>query len=372
MENNLRNAIYNLVKVLKNWEDDLSKLDTKHMNEAMYGFIKEMTKRGNMVFPKNLFEFINFLMDKSLKDMNFNDEDFEINLLNEKIILNGRLNNKYKNWFEEIESLLEEEQKAMKEYLDECRKHRGKEDEEEYCEYYRIGRTLISKENMVMSNIEFYKLIEKPLPKELRRIAQSWRKDVDINEDEIKICPVCGKRIDFSFRVEGQCSEICDYYIAKNNLEYVTKKINNSQYSEFTNGIYRFILLPGIGEINIYKNLLKYEKCKVTLYPNMDEFDIEVIYNDRKICIDVKDVAKPNDLVNLLKENGGVSKLWKEEDRSVYLVIPEHRRSIYKHNCGADYKKELLRILDNENIEIDVLYERELYKKIDDMVDVIF
>lgn len=372
MDNNLENAIYNLVKVLKNWEDDLSKLETKYISEAMYSFNKEIIKKGNMDFPKNLFEFINFLMDKSLKDMNFDDKDFEINLLNEKIILNGRLNYKYKNWFEEMESITEEEEKAMKKFLDVCRKHRGKEDEEEYCRYYNKGRTLISKENMVISKIKFYKLIEKTLPKELRRIAESWRKDIDINEDEIKVCPVCGKRIDFNFRVEGQCSEICDYYIAKNNLKYVTKKINSSQYSEFTNGIYRFILLPGIGETNIYKNLLKYEKCKVTLYPNMDEFDIEVLYNDKKAYIDVKDVAKPNDLVSLLKENDGVSKLWKEEDRLIYLVIPEHRRSIYKDKFGVDYKKELVRILENENIEIDVLYERELYKEIDNMVDVLF
>lgn len=372
MENNLRNVIYNITKVLNNWEDDLSKLETKYMSEAMYEFIKEIIKKGNMDFPKNLFEFINFLTDKSLKDMNFDDEDFEISLLNEKIILNGRLNNKYKNWFEEMESLLEEEQRAMKEFLDACRSHKGKEDEEEYCEYYRVGRTLISKENMVMGNIEFYKLIERALPKELRKIAQSWRKDIDINGDEIKICPVCGKRIDFSFRVEGECSEICNYYIAKNNLEYVTKKIEDSQYSEFTNGIYRFILLPGIGEINIYKNLLKYEKCKVTLYPDMDEFDIEVVYNGKKVCIDVKDVTTPNDLVRVLNENGGVSKLCKEEKRLIYLVIPEHRRNIFKNKYGVDYKKELLRILDNENIEIDVLYERELYKEIEDMVDEIF
>ncbi|ERI93913.1 hypothetical protein HMPREF1982_01326 [Clostridiales bacterium oral taxon 876 str. F0540] len=370
MDNNLRKNLYELIEVLKDWQNNLSNTKIKDINGAIYPFLSLLIKKETVKFPLNIPEFIRMLENKALVELGFTEEEATIQLLNEKIIVNGRLNYKFIDWYENIKSLQEVEQKEMLEFLLACRQHRGKDNQAVYSNYYRDGRLLVNKDNMIMTNIEFSKLIINKFPAELKKIIKSWRRDIDILSSTVTTCPVCGKKIENDFGKEGKCSDICSYYINKDKLNYNRFEIKeDEQYSQFTEGIYRYILLPNIGEKTIYDNIKRIQDVEIELYPNMDEYDMKIIIDNDNLFIDVKDVQEPSELVKLLKSNNSVSKLVVNEKAARYLVIPEHRRQIYLEQSHVDYKKELIRFLENEEIPINVLYEKELYKKIKQLVN---
>lgn len=367
LDNNLRETLYEVVEVLMQWEKNLNGVDIAKVNKSMYSFCNLLINRGLEEFPLNLPEFINVLKNNTLESLEFSEKEATKGLFNEKIIINGSVNIKFKNWYEDLVSLEEEEQKAMFEFLQFCRKHRGKEDEKEYYNYYINGRSLVNKNNMIINNIEFNKIMNKnKFPLGLRKIANKWRKNINISGEDITICPVCGKQVEVTFGNENYCSDVCNYFIKKLSLKFETLSLEkDNQYSEFTEGIYRYILLPNIGERIIYEKLLKIKDIKVEMYPNMDEYDIKAKVDDLDILIDVKDVVTPSVLVELLKRNNNINKLLQSKSERRYLIIPEHRREIYIDQNNVDYKKELVNILHNEYIDINVLYEKELYKEIE-------
>lgn len=369
MDNNLRSMLFNVVGGLLNWEKSLSNVDIKRVNNIMYSFNSLLINKGRKKFPLNLSEFIYFLENNTLREFGFFENEVGKSLIDEKVIINKRVNIRFKTWYEDIVSVSEEEQKAMLEFLRLCRSHKGKEDEEEYSKYYRIGRNLVDNKNMIMSNMKFKSHLQKNFPTEIRNIISKWRKDADITRAVITICPVCGKQVEFTIGNENFCGDICKYYMDKEGLNYESLAIEeNVQYSEFTEGIYKFILLPGIGEKRIYKKLSTYENVEVELYPNMDEYDIKVKIEELELLIDIKDVADPFSLLELLKKNNGISKLEQNKTENRYLVIPEHRRVIYLSENNVDYKRDLVNLFQNEGLDIEVLYEKELYKKINDIL----
>lgn len=370
MDNNLQEKIHNLIEVLYKWDEDLSNLNIKRLNNSYYDIASFLINKNYVNVPNNFPAFIRFLNEKKINTFAGSEGIGEETLLNERILLNGRLNPKLKQWYKEIESLKEAEQKAMLDFLFECRKYRGTEKEAKYCDFYREGRGLVSKDNNIITNIQFKALINNRFPRELREIIQRWRKDININSEEISVCPVCGKIIDNSFGHENYCSDICQYYMDKDNLIIENIKIDISkQYSEFTNGIYQYILLPNIGEKLIYEHLLQFSEIEVEISPNMDEYDIRIQIDDKVINVDVKDVSNPSTLVELLKQKNGIKKLLRSRDEKRYLVIPNHRKSIFKRKENRDYKKTLKNIFYNEGIDIEVIYESELYKKIEKILE---
>lgn len=365
MDNNLQRILFHVIEQLSNFERDFSKVDVKEINKAIYSFNNLLITKGINNLPTNIPEFINCLQKKTLLELGFNEKEATVELANENIIKNGRISITFKNWYDSVVSLSEEEQKSMAEFLQHCRKYRKAIDEEKYCNFYREGRSFVNKDNMVMSNMEFHNTIQKKFPSELRKILNKWRKDLNIHKEFIYICPICGKQVEFTFGNENSCSDICNYYISKRGLEFEKKIIKeNEQYSQFTEGIYKFILLPGIGENLIYNKLLTYTDIEVELYPNMDEYDLRLIIDESELLLDIKDVSTPFNLIEILKKNNGFSKLQKSKGKNKYLVIPEHRRAIYFNINQVDYKRELLNILNNEGIDVEVLYEKDLYRKI--------
>ncbi|MBE6069344.1 MAG: hypothetical protein E7211_16895 [Clostridium lundense] len=370
MDNNVRIVLFEVIGELLVWEENLSGVNLKRINKIIYSFDNLLIVKGIQEFPQNLSEFINVLKNNTLKELGFCEDEITKSLINERIIENGRINIKFKSWYEDMISVSEEEQEAMLEFLQLCRLHREKEDEEEYSNYYRLGRSLVNNQNMIMSNLKFQSHLQKKFPDELRKVISKWRKDINIIKEVITVCPVCGKQIEFTFGDENFCSDICKYYMNKEALNFESLFTDeNMQYSEFTEGIYRFILLPSIGENRIYKKLSAYDNLEVELYPNMDEYDIKVKMEELELLIDIKDVSTPFTLVELLKKNNGINKLERNKGKNIYLVIPEHRRVIYLNENNVDYKRDLLNTFQEEGLDIKVLYEKELYRKINDMLN---
>lgn len=373
MDNNLQEKLHNLIEVLYKWEEDLSNINIRRLNNSYYDIASLLINKNDVYVPNNFPDFIRFLNENKISAFARSEEIGEESLINERILLNGRLNPKLKQWYKEIESLKEEEQKAMLEFLFECRKYRGTKNEARYCDFYREGRGLVNKDNNIVTNLQFKALINNKFPRELREIIQRWRKDLNINSEEISVCPVCGKIIDNSFGHENYCSDICNYYIYKDNLSIENIKIDTSkQYSEFTNGIYQYILLPNIGEKLIYEHLLQFYDMEVEISPNMDEYDIRIKIDDKIINVDVKDISNPSVLVELLKQNNGIKKLLRSTDETRYLVVPNHRKNIFTRKENRDYKKTLKNIFYNEGIDIEVIYEKELYKKIENILEKLY
>jgi hypothetical protein len=371
MDNKVREILYEIIDALIKWEDDFRNVEVRTINAIIYSMNSMLIKKNCENLPLNIPQFIKFLQSNTLSEVGFNEEEVEKVILNERILLNGRVNEVIKDWYNEIVSILDEEEKAMKEFLLVCRSYRGKEEETKYCNYYQKGRNLINKNNNIISNMEYKKLLQGYFTSDLRNIMVSWRKDITINEEEITICPICGKMIEFGFGQEGRCSDICNYYIKHNKLEFEKIKIQRGrQYSKFTNGIYKYVLLPNIAEDIIYNKLNTFYGIEIEHSPNMDEYDIKINVQGKEILIDVKDVADPGYLVRKLKENNSIRKLQKSRGMERYIVIPEHRRIIYKsNNNGGDYKTELSNIFARDGIDIEVLYEKQLYKKVKELIE---
>ena len=140
------------------------------------------------------------------------------------------------------------------------------------------------------------------------------------------------------------------------------KKHYGKDVEELLPGIYRFCLSPGIAERKIYQKLKDlYGADHVFLYPHVDRYDIDVQKNGKAVYLDIKDVKNPLRLFKTLTETSDLSKLFYSKENPVYLVIPEHRISIYTQtNRNLSYIEQLRSYLTEAGMDIRVIREARL------------
>ena len=97
--------------------------------------------------------------------------------------------------------------------------------------------------------------------------------------------------------------------------------------------------MPAIGENRIFNQLklMIGEEGEIQLYPNVDEYDIEVELNNKVYQLDVKDFQDPMQLAHKFKEENDISKMMSTHKRKRYLVIPTHRIEIYNKAANKSY-----------------------------------
>ena len=97
------------------------------------------------------------------------------------------------------------------------------------------------------------------------------------------------------------------------------------------------------------------------LYPHVDRYDIDVQKNGKAVHLDIKDVKNPLRLFKTLTETSDLSKLFYSKENPVYLVIPEHRISIYTQtNRNLSYIEQLRSYLTEAGMDIRVIREARL------------
>lgn len=312
----------------------------------------------NFDFPTNIPSFIDFVKRNNM------------NVYISKKLPNQPLINDYMDINEEVVELLDEKsseekvQKIMKELLDLCRYKNKEETNLDWEEIYVKARGFIST-HYVIEKIELDKYLSSNFPYEIRSFISRMYEKANFSLNESYVCSICGKPLDYTNEVGG-CSNICNYYKLHERKADEIRSSKN-RLVKLNKGIYKYILLPNIGEYRIYKKLKKvFNNFKVKLYPNIDEFDIGIYYGDVTINLDIKDHKNPYTLVKNLKENTNLYKF--NESKYCFLVIPDHRVTIYKQTKSKNYMKELGTLLRNEDIYIKVIQERKLIRKIDQIV----
>lgn len=355
-----------LVYAIKNCIDKEKEISEKLAlgNKAINLLTNKMIVDKKYNFPTNFSEFIKFIKTENMNTYLGDD-------LPSEPFVNYRLEiNEYIVKKTDEKDATEKVQKIMKKLLDYCR-NRYKEDGDVYWDNeYRIARTFISDTYLIeKSNLD--KKLYSIFSDETLNIIKDMYESVELPDSEIIVCPVCGRQLDFT-NEKGSCQEVCKYYRTKYNLKNVTKKINpKNKFVKLNEGIYKFVLLPNIGEIKMYKKLSKkFEDLDVVLYPNIDEFDISISNGDVCINLDVKDHKTPGILVNTLRDNSNLYKF--NQYKHNYLVIPDHRVDMYKKNHSKNYMKELNALLQKEEFSISLIQEKNLIKQIEQILGVLY
>lgn len=363
-EEHMEAQVLDIIYVLKEVANkEFSKGHISSMMQALDQLTNFMLRQNLTEIPTNLSELFELLYNRPV-NMYLKGIDSE-----EPFILrDGEINQMIE---EEIgEDSVEEEiqRRTMREFLYKCRQKQLEDENEDWEEIYREGRQFISGHYMI-EKAEVDRVLINTFPAEVT----AFIKGMHIPEKQITTdyfaCPVCGKPVEVMQDQSFNCDNpICNYYIQEERLKVVKKEVKG-KLVKLHPGIYRYILTPSIAELRLYHKLhQRFKTCEVKLYPNIDEYDISVSNSMGKVLIDVKDTARPTKLVKLLKEESNIEKLIKKSDEARYLVIPDHRVKLYRMNENMRYIQELRNLLENEGIHIDVIQERYLMTKIEEVL----
>lgn len=334
----------------------------KVFNQSINRLTRNMIEKKKFDFPTSISDFIKFIKNRKMNEY-INDE-----LPDEPFVNTYFEINEYILEITDEKNSEEKVQKLMKELLDICRLKNSENSHLDWNEIYIKARLFIC-ENYLIEKSRLDIELNKNFPQEIKNVITRMYEKSKYSSGEIIVCPICKKPLDFENEYAG-CSNICQYY--RTNIE--SKKIftkERSRLLNLNNGIYKYILLPNIGEYSIYTDLKdKYKDLDVKLYPNIDEFDISLSDGDICINLDVKDHKEPLSLVRRLKENTNLHKFC--NDQYSYLVIPNHRVQIYKETKSKRYMKELNRLLQEEGLSLKVIQEKNLVNKIDSILGGIY
>ena len=116
----------------------------------------------------------------------------------------------------------------------------------------------------------------------------------------------------------------------------------------------RYTALPGIPELNL-KNRIEKLGLEVILYPNFDQYDLEVKFKDCSWAIDVKDYGNPYNLIHKIKD------FEPNNCEKSFIVVPNKRCRLNK-----DYKYILA---SKEVIGFEYIIEENLIKRIKEKIN---
>lgn len=348
---------YAIKNCIEKRDDICNNLDL--FNKALNLITQKMISEGKYNFPTNISQLITFLKSNNMNTY-LNKDLAKEPLLNSFLDIN-------ENILKITDERNEEEkvQKIMKELLDFCRMKNVENESSsiDWEEIYRKARLFISN-NYLIEKVKLDIELDKIFPYEVAKIIKKMYIKSNYSSGEMSVCGICKRPLDYTNEVAG-CTNVCKYHRKKykiDNIDIYTK--SKQRVYKLSNGIYRYIVIPNIGEYRIYINLIqKYKDLEIILYPNIDEFDISISNGDTYINLDVKDHKNPLGLVKILKEN---SKLYKfSSDKYSFLVIPDHRVDIYRKNENKNYMDELNILFQQEDIYLKLIQEKNLNKKVE-------
>ena len=348
-----------LINLIYEIKMSLDKDEINQYEKLIKLLTKVMINKKHYDFPQNIPEYITFIKNRPINyyiSEGLNEEPF--------VNYGGTINKDISDMLD-MENSDEKVQKNIYEILKICRN--GLENDAEYWSntYRDIREFICDNYSISKRNLDVI-LNSDRFPEEINKYIKKIYIQGNEFRNEKYICPICGKLAEFSNTNEGQCTQVCNYYMSIKNLSF-SKKIYNEKTMKLHDSIYKYILQPNISEKNIYTCLKRELKgVEIQLYPNVDEYDISISDGDRYVNLDVKDKVSPDDLVRRLKESNSENKLISTVDNLCYLVIPNHRVKIYKLKESRNYMRDLKIALGNECMNIEVIQERYLLAKIKD------
>lgn len=166
-----------------------------------------------------------------------------------------------------------------------------------------------------------------------------------IMNNNIEVCNYCGWTI-INKSKDKHC--ISDYCKANLGIEKCKVKPYLENMIRVKRGVMRYTSLPGIPEIDL-KNKIERLGLEVKLYPNFDEYDLEIIFNNCSWAIDVKDYGNPYNLVKKVTEFEANS------CEKSFIVVPNKRYSLnkdYKHIINSEEPTGFEYIIERDFIKL--------------------
>lgn len=254
------------------------------------------------------------------------------------------------DFLEEFLSPDEYEQSAMKQILVYCRKNNLEDT-------YRKIRTFLSKpEHAVIPFQTLYQFMGTINNYNLVNLFSSCYENIN-NLDGYRKCPNCGWTLEWKngywrCNKEDICRSLADFTVVEPFPQTAEKMLR------MKSGIQKYILLPGMAELRMEEKL-SIKGVGVTLYPNIDEYDLKIEKDDKEILLDVKDYRDPYQLA-LYINRINLSDL----NKDVWYVIPDYRTK--------NYEKYPIRIKNHLTTErqkiVTVLTETEAMRRIGEML----
>lgn len=176
--------------------------------------------------------------------------------------------------------------------------------------------------------ISAYRLMEfglKLKDTELMKWLSRCYEEITDDLERYRICPRCGWTLEFRNN-HWQCGteDLCGKIASRGELKRweTPEPMHRLRY-----GIYRYTMLPGLAELAA-KDWLTKKGYKVTLFPQVDRFDLAVELDTHILYLDMKDFKHPLHLANFFNKMQP-HQLEKYRDPLVYIVIPKYRTKIY-------------------------------------------
>jgi len=172
-----------------------------------------------------------------------------------------------------------------------------------------------------------------------------------INNNNIEVCNYCGWTI-INKNKDKHC--VSDYCKANFGVEKSKIKPYEKNMLRLKRGVMRYTALPGIPELNL-KNRIEKLGLEVILYPNFDQYDLEVKFKNSSWAIDVKDYGNPYNLIHKIKD------FEPNNCEKSFIVVPNKRCKLNK-----DYKYILA---SQEVIGFEYIIEENLIKRIKEKIN---
>ena len=356
-----------IIKMMLEWEQDFRQMpdDLKVVVNSLNSYLIHHTK---IVPAKNIRGYINLLKSVTMREFGF---ELDADLSNSTLIdESGHINSGLKHWYETNIERDDVDQLLVRDFLLACRDEYKNTGNIEIFKMYSEVRAFINPLNYCITHDQLMNLIGRyPDNSDIIAKTLEWYEPVKLKTDKNYVCPVCGKLLDNDILKENRCTDMCMYYRDKDELLPQIKQTENDlKYKKLKRGLYTYTLLPGVSELRIFDRLCEsFGEDKVKLYPEIDKFDIAIAFDNGRVLVDVKDFASPHELVDMLIEKQTLIKMeGVAENDYVYLVIPEHRKHLYK---GGNYKNIVKKKLRHLTKQVLVVYEDELFKEVEDIVN---
>ena len=171
-----------------------------------------------------------------------------------------------------------------------------------------------------------------------------------LHEGKYWLCPRCNGILIWAdgkprCATRGLCEQIVDLTQAK---------VISAELSTLKMTFRKRVQLPGLPELELYRELAKIPGVTVTLWPEADRYDLLVEKNEiSRWAIDVKDYASEFTLSNLLR----LSKPPYKKDVKFYYVVPD-----YRERMTSGYVRKLRKLAPHAKIQLMSTLVREVVK----------
>lgn len=125
-------------------------------------------------------------------------------------------------------------------------------------------------------------------------------------EEEAYKCPYCGWTYTFKNNIpKCQTKECIEKRYEKEEINIIH---NDGNVFRLRRGVMKYIAIPGKLELEL-ANFCEKNNVKYELWPEMDKYDINIIFNNDEIwSIDIKDIKEPKFLNEIIKKQNGFKK----------------------------------------------------------------